>query len=531
MDQAVSQVSEQWVARYDGADHLADRGNSLTTDASGNIYVTGTCTRLGNVDCITIKYNSNGVSQWTSFYSGQGNIYDEGRAVTVDASGNVYVAGYSAVLAQGNNYLTIKYNSSGVQQWIATYNGPFNDYDIARSIALDMSGNVYVTGESEDTSGFSIATVKYSSSGAEQWVRREWSAGHSDGKVNLDIYGNVYIDGYVTRTQTQEDYITIKYNSSGVKQWERLYNGTLNVQDFANAMTVDFSGNVYLTGGSGNVSNGLDYATVKYNSSGVQQWVATYNGSASNFDEANAITVDASGFVTVTGISRESGSNYDFTTVQYNSSGIQQWARSFNGSDNIADEGLSIKSDPSGNIYVTGNTNIGSGSYDFATIKYSPAGVQQWVIIYDGPDDSNNDIASELSLDTLGNIFVTGTSDSEINGPDVLTIKYSQTVGINQISSEIPSSYLLKQNYPNPFNPTTNLDFGISSARTGGELVFVSLKVYDILGNEIETLVSEYLSAGSYSFEWNASNYSSGVYLYKFETENFSDVKRMMLVK
>ncbi|MEO6694735.1 MAG: T9SS type A sorting domain-containing protein, partial [Ignavibacteria bacterium] len=85
--------------------------------------------------------------------------------------------------------------------------------------------------------------------------------------------------------------------------------------------------------------------------------------------------------------------------------------------------------------------------------------------------------------------------------------------------------FLLLQNYPNPFNPTTKINFQLTMFN------FVSLKVYDILGNEIESLINENISAGSYSIEWNASNYSSGVYFYKLETGSFTDVKRMMLLK
>ena len=122
-----------------------------------------------------------------------------------------------------------------------------------------------------------------------------------------------------------------------------------------------------------------------------------------------------------------------------------------------------------------------------------------------------------------------------VNGVGIYGSKVNAngTISIKQLSSEIPKSFELKQNYPNPFNPVTKLGFGIS------DLGFVSLKVYNILGNEIETLVNKNLSPGSYLVEWDASNFPSGVYFYKLvvsssnllETENFTDVKRMMLVK
>ena len=92
-------------------------------------------------------------------------------------------------------------------------------------------------------------------------------------------------------------------------------------------------------------------------------------------------------------------------------------------------------------------------------------------------------------------------------------------------STEIPGNYFLSQNYPNPFNPVTNLEFGIS------KLGFVSLKVYDVLGSEIKTLVNENKPAGNYEIEFDAIHLSSGIYFYKIETTEFTDVKKMMIIK
>ncbi len=99
------------------------------------------------------------------------------------------------------------------------------------------------------------------------------------------------------------------------------------------------------------------------------------------------------------------------------------------------------------------------------------------------------------------------------------------TIGIENISSEIPSGYSLSQNYPNPFNPVTNINFSLPTAG------FVKLAVYDMLGREVESLVKENLNAGSYNADWDASKYSSGVYYYKIETADFSDIKKMILLK
>jgi len=91
--------------------------------------------------------------------------------------------------------------------------------------------------------------------------------------------------------------------------------------------------------------------------------------------------------------------------------------------------------------------------------------------------------------------------------------------------SNIPSEYKLSQNYPNPFNPVTKINFSVPKQG------YVTLKVYDLLGREVKTLVNEIKTTGNYVVEFNASNLASGVYFYRLETEGFSDVKRMMLVK
>ena len=88
-----------------------------------------------------------------------------------------------------------------------------------------------------------------------------------------------------------------------------------------------------------------------------------------------------------------------------------------------------------------------------------------------------------------------------------------------------PEKFELSQNYPNPFNPVTNLGFGISN------LGFVSLKVYDVLGNEVITLVNEIKTAGYYEVDFDGSNLPSGIYYYKLEADSFSQVRKMMLVK
>jgi len=525
----LSQVTQQWVARYNGPGNGIDEAYSIAVDGLGNVYVTGVSVGSGTYDdYCTIKYDSAGIQQWVARYNGPGNSGDYAYSIAVDGSGNVYVTGVSVGSGTSWDYCTIKYNSAGVQQWVARYDGPGNSGDYAYSNAVDGSGNVYVTGKSWGGYGigYDYCTIKYNSSGGLQWVARYNGPGDSTDvawSIALDGSGNVYVTGSSYGSGTSFDYCTIKYNSSGIQQWVARYNGPGNNDDRANSIAVDGSGNVYVTGYSIGSGANADYCTIKYNSAGIQQWVARYNGLGNWYDEAKSIALDGSGNVYMTGYSIGSGS-YDYCTIKYNSVGDTIWVRRYNGPGNGNDYAYSIAIDGSGSVYVTGRS-YGSGTDDdYCTIKYNSSGVQQWVARYDGPGNSI-DYAYSNAVDGSGNVYVTGYSTGSGTVHDYCTIKYSQGVGIKKISTEIPSSFSLSQNYPNPFNPITRIRFDLPKN------VNVKLTIYDMLGREVETIVNEQLNAGSYEVSWDGTKYTSGVYYYRLQTEEFINTKSMILVK
>ncbi|MEZ4689013.1 MAG: T9SS type A sorting domain-containing protein [Ignavibacteria bacterium] len=124
----------------------------------------------------------------------------------------------------------------------------------------------------------------------------------------------------------------------------------------------------------------------------------------------------------------------------------------------------------------------------------------------------------DLKVHPTANYLVAGTA-GQYHGSDLTGVVGINENGINTADIQTGS------NYPNPFNPVTNLGFGIS------ELGFVSLKVYDIEGKEVVTLVNENKTAGYYNVQFDGSKLSSGVYFYRLETKGFVQTKRMMLIK
>ena len=409
------EVYQAWVARYTPPYEADDDVKALAVDTQGNVYVTGQSWGLGgNYDYATVKYNSAGQQEWATRYDGPDNGNDQANAMAIDSSGNVYVTGSSQTADSYTEWATIKYDSAGQELWVARHSVCPRSYAFAKAIGVDGSGNLYVTGV--DADGW--ATIKYNSSGEEQWVAH-YNSG-APAAIAINKAGDVYVTG------GDSDYVTINYDSAGQEQWVARYHGPGTGSDHARAIALDGLGNVYVTGASAGSGTASDYATIKYNSAGHQEWVARYDGPPHSDDHATAIAVDGSDGVYVTGDSVGLGTEYDYATIKYNSAGQQQWATRYNGPGNDQDGATAIAVDNSGNSYVTGYSRASFGfNEDYATIKYNSAGQEQWVARYD--DGSHlGDFARAIAVDGADNVYVTGQSIAPGTNYDYATIKYGQ---------------------------------------------------------------------------------------------------------
>ena len=235
----------------------------------------------------------------------------------------LFSAAKSNALTGGRPNRTELLSSAGVQEeWVARYDD--NSVDDATAIAVDSSGNVYVTGGSF-SSGYEIVTIKYNTEGQQQWVARHSGPGNDYATaIAVDSSGNVYVTGYGENENFDDDYVTVKYNATGQQQWIARYNGEGNLDDNALAIVVDAPGNVYVTGFDTNTGFQTEYATIKYNATGQQEWAARYHGPGNSFDFASALAVDSSGNVYVTGQSLGSSTSDDYATIKYNAAGQEQ---------------------------------------------------------------------------------------------------------------------------------------------------------------------------------------------------------------
>lgn len=173
-------------------------------------------------------------------------------------------------------------------------------------------------------------------------------------------------------------------------------------------------------------------------------------------------------------------------------------------------------------IYCVGGNAGGATTADYKSIIVYDISTNSWAIDAQELSSKRHWMAT---AEYEGGLYVVGGIDSMANAVDIVEEIVPQgTAGVNT-EAEVPGDYYLKQNYPNPFNPSTKISYSIP------EISFVTLKVYDILGNEIATLVNEEKSAGNYEVEFKAEKNTSGIYFYSLTSGAFTETKKMILLR
>jgi hypothetical protein len=467
-----AQINVLWESRFTSSGQNSDAGKEIAIDNIGNVYVTGTSrTSVANsFDIVTIKYDPLGNQLWSAIFNGSASSLDEARDIAVDKNGNVFVTGYTASTGPNYDYITIKYNNSGVQQWANSYNGTGNGYDEAYALAVDTNGNVYVTGGSDVTSqGSNYVTIKYNGAGVQQWATSYNGPGNSIDaatQIKLDAQFNVYVSGHSYGSGTDLDIATIKYNNAGTQQWVSRFNGTLNLFDVPEALHIDNMNNIYVAGSTyGGIATDNDYVTIKYDNAGTQQWAKILDGPLNEEDKAFDVLTDANLNVYVTGRSMGlGGTGENMRTLKYDSSGNLLWQDTYNGPASGYDDAQQMRLGNSGSLYVTGYSAGTATNNDYLTLKYDTAnGNILWEARFDGPA-SNNDQAFAMEIDAAESIYVTGTSYDPTSFQDFSTIKWCQLNADagNDVAICLGDTIQLSLNAPGALSylwtPSTGLD-------------------------------------------------------------------------
>jgi len=524
-----------------------DQANAIAVDASGNTYIAGwfdsdtvkfgsnSLINAGAYDIFLAKYDASGNVLWATRAGGKN--YDYANSVAVDASGNIYVAGYFTsdtawfgsvrlLNTGGTDYTAdmflVKYNSSGVVQWAKSATGLGDDK--ASSVAVDASGNAYVTGyftsfyltfgssmlKNSDTTSYTddIFLVKYNSSGTVQWAKSAGSIGWDEGiSLAIDASGNSYVTGtfysptitFGATTLTNadnsgstDDIFLVKYNTSGTVQWAKSA-GEINY-DEANSIALDASGNSYVAGcfsgtsitiGTTSLNNAdstagtKDIFLAKYDVNGNVVWAKSAGGSSN--DNANSVAVNASGdafvsgyfsspeitFGTSTLINNDTNNYNDLFLAKYDVNGNVLWAKSVGGSSD--DEANATAVDVSGNAYVTGGF-------------YSPT----------------------ISFGTTDLINADNTTNTE----DIFIAKLSAVAGINELSNAVNISV-----FPNP---------------TSASITIVASKRSEIEILNLEGQVMTNVNTNERPIIIDVSSFARGLYFVKVTNEHGAFVEKFV---
>ncbi len=262
---------------------------------------------------------------------------------------------------------------------------------------------------------------------------------------------------------------------------------------------------------------------VKYNNDGKELWhaISDSTGYYNSYYYKISFDLDSKRNVYISTTYQNS-----LCVLKYDAKGDQQWVRKFDNSTKYSfSRGLGIEIDNFDNVYASGFARVFGNIEPYIIIKYNPNGDILWSNSFHIFNDLEFDEGAFIGLDKSKNVYVAG---NHVNNNSIIKfsiMKYSQTIGISQINSEVSEDYLLYQNYPNPFNPKTIINFQLPKSGK------VSLKVYNAVGKEVITLINENKNSGNYNINFDGSNFPSGIYFYTLKSGSFKESKRMLLLK
>lgn len=589
----VAGTGESGIIKYsDAGERLWVKGyteerdaTGLVLDLQGNIILTGSRHSSADFDYVTTKFAPDGNEEWTAHYAGPGNSDDQIDAITVDVAGNAYMAGSSEGVGTESDLFLIKSDDDGNELWTGRYDGPAHGTEHMADMKVDQAGAVYMTGWSDGEDGrYDFVTLKYSTDGQVLWESRFSSVTDLPARpkfLAIDHAGNVFVFGiaYLTEPESYnvappEEFALIKYDRGGSQQWVARLSGENYGGREPTGLIVDDKGDIYLTFPTYSSETGVGIATTKFNSHGTRLWTASFDGPGRIYDWPLAMAVDHSGDVYVTG-QRYNYDDYptgyfsrELLTIKFSSTGSLEWQRNLQIPGMERTVPVEIAVDKTGDIIITGYRRpFGQGSEgtSYFALKYDAQGSQEWLAVDD--DDSKRPQISGFKLDSDGNIYAFGEQDNA-NGQSYFISKFTNSGDLLWRSSQLgptprdiwvdvigdiyvagtssgpswsvfsvakygqgndaiaPSDvYVLGENYPNPFNYATTIRYFIPEAARA------SIKIYNMMGQEIATLREGDHLAGWHEVTWGGTDLPSGLYFYRLQSGDFLDSKKLLFLK
>jgi len=457
-------------------------------------------------------------SLWSRTFGGSNG--EACQSVQQTSDGGYIMAGLTYSFGAGNSdFWLVKTNADGQGLWSRTFGGASFDYCF--SVQQTSDGGYILVGYTESFGAGSkdFWLVKTDAGGDSLWSRTFGGLSSDEcHSVQQTSEGGYILAGYsYSFGAGLTDFYLLKTDANGNQLWSRTFGGSGYEECAAVQQTSDGG---YILGGLAGVSS-WDFWLVKTDANGDSVWSRTFGGP--NSDQCYCIQQTSDGGYILGGYTLSFGAGCsDVYLVRIDANGNQLWSRTFGG---IYWDGCeSILEAPDGGYIVGGWTeSFGSGSRDAWLIRTDANGDSLWSRTFGG---YNVDACRSLRQTSDGGyILGGGTSSFGSGGDDFWLVKTGAESPAEPVSILLPVEYSLYQNYPNPFNASTQIAYDL--VKTG----HVSLRIFDLLGREVVTLVSETQPAGSYSIAFDGSDLASGVYLCRLQVGDFSATQKMVLLK
>jgi hypothetical protein len=369
----------QWTAKYLNALHGTDSGGvrSIAVDTAGNVYAAGfVYTRvtqfLVNMDWLVVSYSPDGVERWSHRVNGTSNVWDNAGSVAVDATGNVLVAGSIDDVTSGgqNGWTLIKYSPNGVPIWRRTDLRTDSTVDGLGNLHVDPNGNIVGIGFNTMATNpqHKIVTTKVDSNGNVLWRRLYSDTSVSDDFVadmDIDVSGNIYVTGETvasTNFELPHVPLTLKYASTGSLSWVLHGDGAGGT-----SVIVDAFGDVVVSGESVREGGGQGViATAKYDPTGARKWLVEGVTGTLEADSVGNIYSFASR------LNPSSGNFSDLMTSKITTSGTLSWQHRFDGGWDTSsrDDAIASSVDAFDNLFAVGNAQVNAVN-DFVMLRYA----------------------------------------------------------------------------------------------------------------------------------------------------------------
>jgi uncharacterized delta-60 repeat protein len=505
------------------------------------------------------------------------NKDDRATSVALQSDGKIVVAGrsesdpyyYAFALARFNTDGSLD-NSFGINGTARNnISGGNSNDDEANSVAIQSDGKIVAAGSSLSASGdiaFALARYKTNGSldstfGTNGTVRNNINVSAGNNKINyaysvaIQPDGKIVLAGY-SNNGIDDEFALARYNTDGSLDNTFGTSGTIRKyisggnksSDRANSISLQSDGKIVAAGYS-STNLGLAFALARFNNDGSLDSTYGTNGSTishisgggNSEDIANSVVIQSDGKIVAAGQSIDSSGYYrGCALARYNTDGnldntfgtggtIRNYISGGNSSNDIV---CSVAMQSDEKIIAAGWSEDAVG-YAFAIMRYKTDGSLDNSFNTNGmfrnhiSGGSNYyDGANSVAIQPDGKIVAAGWDEDVMEGDAFAVARYTGTATsvINE-SQGIPTEFAISQNYPNPFNPTTTINYSVPKTS------LILIKVYDIIGHEVAALVNEEKAPGKYSVNFIAGNLPSGVYLYKLTAGNYTDTKKLILLK